>query len=79
MGRLIAILLGGAALALFVPVLLSQPGEPLESVAKLWEQLLGQDWYNRIVGVPIEGHRGGAGAGIFAGLALILLAVRGRD
>jgi hypothetical protein len=83
MGRLIAIILGGAALALFVPLLV--PG-PLESVNTLWEGLLGE-WYPRIVGPSleriVEGEkviiRPGAGAGIFAGLALVLLAVRGKE
>jgi len=66
MGRLIAILLGGAALALYVPELL--PVE-LGAVKDLWQQLL-QAWYPRVLN---------AGAGIFAGLALVLLAVRGRE
>lgn len=76
MGRLIAILLGGAALALFIPVLL--PTE-LGTVNELWKSLLGDVWYARIVGPEVDGAQGGAGGGIFAGLALILLAVRGRD
>lgn len=67
MGRLIAILLGGAALALYVPILLP---DQLEPVTKLWRDLLGDLWYLRILG---------AGSGIFAGLALVLLAVRGRE
>lgn len=67
MGRLIAILLGGAALALYVPVLLP---DQLEMVSKLWKDLLTETWYARVVV---------AGPGIFAGLALVLLAVRGRE
>ena len=68
MGRLIAILLGGAALALFIPILLP---DQLSTVTKIWTDLLGVDtWYPRVVK---------AGPGIFAGLALVLLAVRGRD
>ena len=67
MGRLIAILLGGAALALYVPLLLP---EPLKVVNELWANLLTPDWYARVVV---------AGPGIFAGLALVLLAVRGRE
>ena len=67
MGRLIAILLGGAALALYIPVLLP---DQLETVNKLWQDLLGETWYPRVLL---------AGPGIFAGLGLVLLAVRGRD
>ncbi len=66
MGRLIAIILGGAALALYVPVLL--PTE-LEKVHTLWKELLGSR-FDAVVA---------AGGGLFAGLALILLAVRGKD
>lgn len=67
MGRLFAILLGGASLALFIPILLP---DQLSTVTQLWTDLLGPTWYPRVVG---------AGPGIFAGLALVLLAVRGRD
>ena len=66
MGRLIAILLGGAALALYVPVLLPTQLEPVLST---WKGLLGGS-FDAVVA---------AGGGIFAGLALILLAVRGKD
>lgn len=67
MGRLIAILLGGAALALYVPVLLP---DQLNAVTDLWKRLLTETWYD---------HVKDAGAGIFAGLGLVLLAVRGRE
>ena len=67
MGRLIAILLGGAALALYVPLLLP---DQLSAVNELWQKLLTADWYPRVLQ---------AGPGIFAGLALVLLAVRGRE
>jgi len=67
MGRLIAILLGGAALALYVPVLLP---DQLSAVTDLWKKLLTETWYFRAVA---------SGAGIFAGLGLVLLAVRGRE
>lgn len=66
MGRLIAIILGGAALAFYVPVLLQTE---LESVHTLWKDLLGTR-YDAVVA---------SAGGIFAGLALILLAVRGKD
>ena len=67
MGRLIAILLGGAALALYVPLLLP---DQLNAVTELWKKLLTDVWYFRVMA---------AGPGIFAGLALVLLAVRGRE
>ena len=67
MGRLIAVILGGAALALYIPALL--PSE-LASVNELWEKLLGTWWHAQAVK---------CGGGIFAGLALVLLAVRGRE
>lgn len=67
MGRLIAIVLGGAALALYVPLFFP---DVLSSVSDLWVKLLGDDWYLKLIG---------AGPGVFAGLALVLLAIRGRD
>lgn len=67
MGRLIAILLGGAALALFVPLLFP---DALSMVTELWQKLLTPEWYARVQQ---------AGPGIVAGLALVLLAVRGRE
>ena len=67
MGRLIAILLGGAALALYVPAMF--PNE-LEAVNELWGKVLPNGWHFRVLG---------AGGGIFAGLALVLLAVRGKE
>ncbi|MHC5011783.1 MAG: hypothetical protein ACYTG6_12695 [Planctomycetota bacterium] len=67
MNRFIAIVLGGAALALFVPHLLEGP---LEKVNELWVELIGSYWHERLLE---------AGGGILAGLALVLLAVRGRD
>lgn len=67
MGRLIAILLGGAALALYVPLLLP---DQLSAVNELWQKFLTPYWYTRVLQ---------AGPGIFAGLALVLLAVRGRE
>ena len=67
MGRLIAIILGGAALAFFVPALLETE---LSAVNDVWKSVLGETWYPRVLK---------SGPGIFAGLALVLLAVRGRD
>ena len=67
MGRLLAIILGGAALALYVPVLFP---DVLQEVSNLWAKLLGDVWYLKVMT---------AGPGVFAGLALVLLAIRGRD
>jgi hypothetical protein len=66
MGRLLAFILGGAALALYVPPLFTG----LEKVTQWWKDTLGPEWYTKVFE-----H----GPGIFAGVALILLAVRGRD
>ncbi|MFV1959439.1 MAG: hypothetical protein ACC662_08520 [Planctomycetota bacterium] len=66
MGRLIAIILGGAALAFFIPLLVPTP---LSAVNDLWRDIL-QGFYD-----PLKE----AGGGLFAGLALVLLAVRGKE
>jgi hypothetical protein len=66
MGRLIAFILGGAALALYVPPLFTG----LEKITQWWKDTLGAEWYPKVFDL---------GPGIFAGVALILLAVRGRD
>jgi hypothetical protein len=71
MGRLLAFILGGAALALYVPHLfMSQQG--LIDYQNWWinDLGIGIEWYAKIFT-----H----GPGIFAGLALILLAIRGKD
>ena len=71
MGRLLSFILGGAALALYVPHLfMSQQG--LEDYKSWWVNDLGigTDWYQKIFDF---------GPGIFAGLCLILLAIRGKD
>ena len=67
MGRLIAIVLGGAALALYLPQLLP---DQLTAVNDLWKGLLTETWHARALA---------SGAGILAGVALVLLAVRGKD
>jgi len=69
MGRLIAFVLGGAALALYGPHLFL-PQETLLDYQKWWVDLLGAEWYTKIFGL---------GPGIFAGLALLLIAIRGKD
>jgi hypothetical protein len=67
MGRLIAVILGGAALALYIPAFLPVQ---LEAVNDLWNKLLGDWWHGQALRY---------GAGIFTGLGLVLLAVRGRE
>ena len=68
MGRLIAFILGGAALALYGPQLFL-PQDTLTNYNQwLKDNLL--NWYD-----PIFKY----GPGTFAGLALILVALRGRD
>ncbi len=69
MGRLLAFILGGAALALYGPHLFL-PTDTLAEYQKWWMDLLEPEWYAKIFSY---------GPGIFAGLALVLIAVRGRD
>ena len=70
MGRLIALLLGAAALVLYVPPFL--PAELATEVKTAFLELLQQNQglYDNIMS---------KGPGVFAGLALLLLAVRGKD
>ena len=70
MGRLVAILLGGAALAFYVPALLAAHLDGIEPVVDLWKKILPGTWYSTVYA---------SGGGIFAGLALVLLAVRGKE
>ena len=74
MGRLLAFVLGGAALALYGPHLFLGK-EQIENYKNWWIKALGggdagQGWYESIFQF---------GPGIFAGLALLLLALRGKD
>ena len=74
MGRLLAFVLGGAALALYGPHLFLGK-EQIENYKSWWVKALGggdtgQGWYESIFAY---------GPGIFAGLALLLLALRGKD
>jgi hypothetical protein len=69
MGRIVSFLLGGLALALYAPHLFMTE-EQLKGWTQKITELVGQGWYEKIFQ-----H----GPGIFAGLALILFAVRGRE
>lgn len=75
MGRLLAFILGGLALALYGPHLFMSL-EQLTDYRNWWvTDVLGggadaQGWYDKIFSY---------GPGIFAGLGLLLLAIRGRD
>jgi hypothetical protein len=92
MGRLIAFLLGGLALALYAPPLFLTDSN-LASYQKWANENLGDEWYGKLFGPPRkDGTKAADGTmtadrpatatvlpGVFAGLALVLLAVRGRD
>ena len=68
MGRLLALILGGVALVLYVPPLL--PGDIGVQVEQALQDVITPTWYKKLTT---------QGAGVFAGIALLLLAVRGRD
>lgn len=80
MGRLLALILGGLALALYVPPFFVDEPKPESAVAaaepkpssfdQVFIDTIGAEWY---------GKTKRYGAGVFAGLALILFAVRGKD
>ncbi|MBL9089344.1 MAG: hypothetical protein JNM10_19555 [Planctomycetia bacterium] len=92
MGRLLAFLLGGLALALYAPPLFLTDSN-LASYQKWCNDQLGDEWYGKLFGAPeAKGAVAADGKaapnrpatatvlpGVFAGLALVLLAVRGRD
>ena len=69
MGRLLAFILGGAAIALYAPHLFLPEAE-LANYQEWWVKTLSQAWYDKIFKF---------GPGIFAGVALLLFAVRGKD
>ncbi len=66
MGRLLSLALGGFALALYGPFLILGE-ETLLRYQQWWIDRLSQAWYQKIFAL---------GPGIFAGLALVLLAIR---
>lgn len=67
MGRLVALILGGIALVLYVPPLLGDVGVKVQDAL---QDVLTQDVYHKLTN---------QGAGVFAGIALLLLATRGRE
>ncbi|MCA9314789.1 MAG: hypothetical protein H6806_11190 [Planctomycetes bacterium] len=67
MGRLLALILGGIGIVLYGPELI--PGDVGTEVRNVVMSVLG-DWYTTVKD---------NGAGLLAGLALILFAVRGRE
>jgi hypothetical protein len=69
MGRILAFLLGGLALALYGPNVFMTIDQ-WAKYEKWWSETLPAGWFDTIFR---------KGPGIFAGLALLLLAVRGRD
>ena len=69
MGRLLAFILGGAALALYGPHMFL-PEVELNQYVEWWTKMLGQAWDTKIFRF---------GPGILAGLALVLLAIRSKD
>ena len=69
MGRILAFILGGLALALYGPHLFLG-GDDLKGYTDWWNKALGEAWYQKVFMY---------GPGIFAGLGMMLFAVRGRD
>jgi hypothetical protein len=69
MGRILAFVLGGLALALYGPHLFLA-ADDLAGYVDWWKKLLGDEGYAKVFT---------SGPGVFAGLGLILFAVRGRD
>ncbi len=68
MGRLLALIFGGAALLLFVPPLIGS--DIGTKVREIWIDVIGLEWYQKLLSY---------GPGIFAGVALVLFAVRGGE
>ena len=66
MDRLLSFILGGFALALYAPQVFLG-AKTLGRYEGWWGKTMGEDWYEKIFRL---------GPGIFAGLALILLAIR---
>ena len=69
MGRLIALILGGAAIA-FYGIPFFPPGDAFTDYVNWWQETLGEEWYDKIKNF---------GPGLIAGVCLVLLAIRGKD
>ena len=69
MGRLLSFALGGFALALYGPFMFLS-AEKLTEYQNWWIKTLTAEWYTKIFTL---------GPGIFAGLALLFLAIRSKD
>ena len=81
MGRLLALILGGLALALYLPPFFFKEPVPVEAAAQPVERR--DNDYDKLfvetIGAPLTEQLASHGAGVFAGLALLLFAIRGSD
>lgn len=77
MGRLIALVLGGLALALYLPPFFVKEPPAVEKASEQAERNDFERLFVDTIGAPLTDKLKTHGAGVFAGLALILLAVRG--
>jgi hypothetical protein len=84
MGRLLALILGGLALALYLPPFFFKEPVPVEAApGATTAPPVERSDYDKIfvdtIGAPLTDKLRNHGAGVFAGLALILLSIRGSD
>ena len=79
MGRLLALILGGLALALFVPPFFLKESAPPAAAATAPEPNAFDKVFIDTIGSEYLDKLKRYGAGVFAGLALVLIAVRGKD
>ena len=79
MGRLLALILGGLALALYLPPFFLKEPAPAEGAAAPVERNDYDKIFVDTIGAPLTDKLRSHGAGVFAGLALILFSIRGSD
>ena len=79
MGRLLALILGGLALALYLPPFFVEEPKPVEGSAPQVERNDVDKVFVDTIGAPLTDKLRRHGAGVFAGLALILFSIRGSD
>lgn len=84
MGRLLALILGGLALALYLPPFFFKEPVPVEAGAPAGQAKdVERNDYDKLfvdtIGAPLTDKLRSHGAGVFAGLALLLFAIRGSD